>query len=410
METTPANTTNHKVQHYTGPKAEVGSLRYKRIRNCIFLSGLSVFAQLYLFQPLLSPLCTTFGLTPAVSSLAVSFATIGMAVGLFILAFRADALPREKLMSFALIGSAILTIITAFAWNFPSMLVLVLLKGLLLSGVSAVALAYLNEELSPAIIGVSISLYLSGNTIGGMTGRVASTLIEGWSDWRTATFAIGIAALCIGIIFARKVPRSRNFHPRHINMSVKLKRMGGFITQFAFLGIYLTAALIMGAFVSVYNYISFILESPTFNLPHYVVAMIFLMYTTGVAGSMVTGKLSDKYSPVRLLKYSIILMFIGVALLMVMKLWVMVIGLGLMTFAFFSAHTMASRLVSVKADKAKSSAVCLYWLFYYIGSSIIGSSTGTVLAAHGWTFFTCTVAAIVALAYLLSAIATRQHR
>ena len=206
-------------------KAEKGSARYRHIRNCMLLSGLSVFAQLYLFQPLLSELCRVFGVTPATSSLAVSFATIGMAIGLFIFAFRADALSRERLMSFALIASSVLTILTAFAWDFVPLLVLTLLKGIALSGVSAVALAYLNEEVSPAAIGVAISLYLSGNTIGGMSGRVTSTLIAGWGDWRWAAGIIGLVTLLIGLQFARRIPHSRNFRPQTVHMKIKLRRM-----------------------------------------------------------------------------------------------------------------------------------------------------------------------------------------
>ena len=45
--------------------------RNRRIRLCMFVSGLSVFAQLYLFQPLLPELCQFFGVEMATSSLAV---------------------------------------------------------------------------------------------------------------------------------------------------------------------------------------------------------------------------------------------------------------------------------------------------------------------------------------------------
>ncbi len=313
-------------------------------------------------------------------------------------------------MSIALIGSAVLTLLTAFAWNYPALPAMTLLEGFLLSGVSAVAPAYFGEELGPAIIGVSISLYLSGNHIGGMPGRVTGTLIEGWSDWRTAACAVGTAALIISTVFARKTPRSRNFLPRRIHMSVKLKRMGGLLTRFSCLGLYLTAARIMGAFVSAYNYISVLLEAPPFSLPHYAVAMIFLMYLTGVAGSLFTGRLSDRYRAVTLLKCSVALMFAGVLLLTVMKLWALITSLGIMTFAFFSAHTMASRLVSVQAERAKSSGVCLYWLFYYARSSMLGSATGTILAAHGRTFFLGTIAATMAAAYLFARSATKPRR
>ena len=52
----------------------------------MFLSGLSVFAQLYLFQPMLSDLCRSFQVDLPTSSLAVSTSTIGMAAGLSVYA------------------------------------------------------------------------------------------------------------------------------------------------------------------------------------------------------------------------------------------------------------------------------------------------------------------------------------
>ena len=395
-----------KMHH---PKAEMGSVRFKRIRNCIFLSGLSVFAQLYLFQPVLSDLCRDFQIDPATSSLAVSFSTLGMAAGLFIWAFKADTLGRAKLMSFSLIASAILTLLSSLAWNFPMVLALSLLKGMALSGVSAVALAYLNEEVSPAVLGTAISLYLSGNTIGGMSGRVCGALIAGWSSWHITALCLGLSALAIGIVFARRFPASLHFHPQHTDVRIKLRRMGSFLTHFAFLGLFLTAALILGAFVSVYNYISFVLEAEPFNLPHYIVAMIFLMYITGVAGSMCIGWLSDRHDAALLLKISLLLMLAGVLLLLVMKLWALIAGLGIVTFAFSGANAMSSRIVSIRAHRAKSSATCLYWLFYYVGSSIIGASSGIVLTSHGWNSFVLAIAGIVLIALLFSCLATR-HR
>ena len=76
-------------------------------------------------------------------------------------------------------------------------------------------------------------------------------------------------------------------------------------------------------------------------------------------------------------------------------------------FTFSGANAMSSRLVSIRAHRAKSSATCLYWLFYYIGSSLIGSSSGTILSTHGWNVFVIAIAGIVLLALVLSTIATR---
>lgn len=380
--------------------------RFRIIRNCMLISGLSVFAQLYLFQPMLSELQASFGVSLATGSLAVSASTIGMATGLFLFAFKADTFKRERLMSLSLILSALLTITSAFMSHFVLLLLLNFLKGIALSGVSAVALAYLSDEIEPGKIGLAISLYLSGNTIGGMTGRVAGSLLAGWGGWQQAVWVIGITSLLLGFLFYWKIPASSQVSQNSISIKEKLQQMRDLLSKRLFIGMYLIAALAMGVFVSVYNYISIQLESPRYGLPHQMIAMIFVMYLTGVAGSIIVGKLSDKYRPERLLRYSLILLGAGLSMLLIPRLWALIAGLGVLTFAFFSTHTIASRIVSVNASRSKSSATSIYWLSYYAGSSIIGSLTGIILTRFGWDTFVEILLMLTTLSYLISSLAT----
>ena len=380
--------------------------RFRIIRNCMLISGLSVFAQLYLFQPMLSELQASFGVSLATGSLAVSASTIGMATGLFLFAFKADTFKRERLMSLSLILSALLTITSAFMSHFVLLLLLNFLKGIALSGVSAVALAYLSDEIEPGKIGLAISLYLSGNTIGGMTGRVAGSLLAGWGGWQQAVWVIGITSLLLGFLFYWKIPTSSQVSQNSISIREKLQQMRDLLSKRLFIGMYLIAALAMGVFVSVYNYISIQLESPRYGLPHQMIAMIFVMYLTGVAGSIIVGKLSDKHKPERLLRYSLILLGAGLSMLLIPRLWALITGLGILTFAFFSTHTIASRIVSVNASRSKSSATSIYWLSYYAGSSIIGSLTGIILTLFGWDTFVEILLMLTTLSYLISSLAT----
>lgn len=380
--------------------------RFRIIRNCMLISGLSVFAQLYLFQPMLSELQASFGVSLATGSLAVSASTIGMATGLFLFAFKADTFKRERLMSLSLILSALLTITSAFMSHFVLLLLLNFLKGIALSGVSAVALAYLSDEIEPGKIGLAISLYLSGNTIGGMTGRVTGSLLAGWGGWQQAVWVIGITSLLLGFLFYWKIPASSQVSQNSISIKEKLQQMKDLLSKRLFIGMYLIAALAMGVFVSVYNYISIQLESPRYGLPHQMIAMIFVMYLTGVAGSIIVGKLSDKHRPERLLRYSLILLGAGLSMLLIPRLWALIAGLGILTFAFFSTHTIASRIVSVNASRSKSSATSIYWLSYYAGSSIIGSLTGIILTRFGWDTFVEILLMLTTLSYLISSLAT----
>lgn len=355
---------------------------------------------------MLSELQASFGVSLATGSLAVSASTIGMATGLFLFAFKADTFKRERLMSLSLILSALLTITSAFMSHFVLLLLLNFLKGIALSGVSAVALAYLSDEIEPGKIGLAISLYLSGNTIGGMTGRVAGSLLAGWGGWQQAIWVIGITSLLLGFLFYWKIPASSQVSQNSISIKEKLQQMKDLLSKRLFIGMYLIAALAMGVFVSVYNYISIQLESPRYGLPHQMIAMIFVMYLTGVAGSIIVGKLSDKHRPERLLRYSLILLGAGLSMLLIPRLWALIAGLGILTFAFFSTHTIASRIVSVNASRSKSSATSIYWLSYYAGSSIIGSLTGIILTRFGWDTFVEILLMLTTLSYLISSLAT----
>ena len=354
-----------------------GSGRYRRIRAGILLTGLSIFAQLYFFQPILGGLTSAFSIEGASASLTVSMGTVGMSIGLFTAVFAGDLIGRRRLMVVSMLVSSVVTIAHVLVGSYPLLLALCLVKGVVLSGVSAVALPYLTEEIAPQRLGQVIAVYLSGNTIGGIS-------------------------LLLGIVFTLIFPASQNFTPQRVSAQVRFRRMRVFLSTPYFIALYAIGAAIMGVFVSVYNYLSFLLEGPAYRLPHYLVALIFLMYMVGVVGSMVVGRLSDRREPSVLLRECLVLYLFGVALMSIPTLPTVIGGLGVHTFAFFACHTLASRLVSTHAGIGKTSATCLYWLVYYLGSSVVGYLTGLVYFRWGWLAFTGVIALLLAGALVVA--------
>lgn len=364
--------------------AAPGTGRFARIRLGVLLIGLTTFAQLYIFQPILEALRDYYDIPHTAASLSVSTGTIGIAIGLFYYVFYADGISRKRLMGYSMLVAALLTLLTPLAPNFTVLLIINTLRGLALSGTTAVTLAYLAEEISPRDIGLAISLYISGNTIGGMSGRVLATLLSGWYGWQIMALAIGVACVTMSLIFLKVLPASRNFRPGHIAPRIRAQRMRIFLSTPYFLMLYFIGFTILGVFVSLYNYTPFLLEAPPFSYPHYVVALIFLLYTVGIGGAISFGKLSDRHPSQLLLTVSLSMYIVGVVLLFIQHIVVLIGGLSLMTFAFFGAHTVASRMVSTRAGIGKSSATCLYWLIYYSGSSVVGYLTGFAFFHYGW--------------------------
>lgn len=381
-------------------KATKGTVRYKNIQWSIFLVGVSVFAQLYNYQPLLSEITTYFTITPAESSYLVSASTFGMAIGLLLFAFIADQYPRKDVMLFALATSSILTLGSVWTNDFSLLVNINFVKGICISGVSAVTLAYLAEEIDPKHIGTAISFYLAGNTFGGMSGRIIAALVSGWFDWQTAVLVIGLIAVLITVAFYFLFPASQFFIPRKTRINKKLKQMKNLFKNKRIIAMYIVAICLMGTFVSVYNFLGFKLEAAPYNLPHYLIALIFLMYAFGIFGNLTAGKLSDKYSPKRILLLALGLLLLGVCLMFLDNLIIILLGLTIFTIAFFSGHTIASRVVTVLGKNAKSSATALYWFFYYMGSTVLGSSTGFFINKNNWNgFFICLmILCVIALA------------
>lgn len=390
-------------------RAVKGTTTYKRIKWCIFLVGVSVFAQLYNFQPILSEITTFFKVTPAESSYLVSAATMGMAFGLLLFAFIADSYPRKDIILFSLVTSTLLTLLSAFVSDFSILVNISFIKGMCISGVSAVTLAYLAEEIDPKYIGIAISFYLAGNTFGGMFGRIVTALISGWFGWQAAVFIIGIIAVIIAIAFYIYFPDSKFFEPRKLKIGDKLSQMKSIFKNYKIMAMYLVAICLMGSFVSVYNFLGFKLEAAPYNLPHYLIAMIFLMYAFGIVGNMVAGSLSDRYSPRKIMLIALSLMLVGAIGMYMDNLFIILIGLTFFTVSFFSGHTIASRVVTTLGKEAKSSATALYWFFYYIGSSVIGSSTGIFINKGNWNGFFYTIMIMSIIALVTTYLSTRKE-
>lgn len=362
---------------------------FRATRLALFAGGFSTFWLLYWVQPLLPMLAHELGLSPASSSTALSFATGALALALLPASLLADRYGRRTLMCGGLLGAALLTLLVAVAPNWEGLLVLRLLCGLLLAGMPAVAMAYLAEELEPAALGSAMGLYIGGNALGGMAGRLASVwLADAWS-WRTAGVIVGLVGLAGAVYFVRQLPPSRRFVARPLPLS-PAGRAAFAATVREALGdrglwlLYATAFAAMGAFVSLYNYLGFRLEGAPFFLSHSVIGFIFMLYLLGSFASAGSGRLSRRFGRGPVLRAMLGVMALSLALTLSDHLAVVVLGVGGFTCAFFAAHAVASSWVGVRARSAKALASALYLCAYYLGSSVVGTGSGLLWSWGQW--------------------------
>jgi YNFM family putative membrane transporter len=357
------------------PYLERGTRAYWRASVALLFAGYATFSLLYCVQPLLPAFSAAFNVTPAQSSLSLSLSTAALALAVFVAGFVSEGWSRHKLM----------TIGVSIAPQWHQLLVLRTLEGLALGGVPAVAMAYLAEEVHPDGLGLAMGLYVGGTAIGGMAGRVITGVVADLFSWRMAIGTIGVLGLLSMLAFRALLPPSRHFVPRR-GLGFAHHRTA-LLKQFTRPGLpwlFLLGFVLMGSFVTLYNYIGYRLLAPPYGLSQTEIGAIFVVYLTGVVASPWSGRMADTFGRARVLTASLLLMVLGVALTMLHPLTAIAAGIACVTFGFFAGHAVASGWVGRLAKEAKGQAAALYLLAYYIGSSVMGSYGGHVWATHGW--------------------------
>ncbi len=381
---------------------EKGTPMFMRTVLALFSGGFATFALLYCVQPMMPALSHEFSINAAQSSLILSVATAMLALGLLITGPISDRLGRKPVMVSALFCAALATIASGLMPTWEGILLMRALVGLSLSGLAAVAMTYLSEEIHPQHIGLAMGLYIGGNAIGGMSGRLIIGVLIDFVSWHTAMLIIGALALIAATVFWKILPESRNFRAS----SLKPRNLlDGFVMHFKDAGLpwlFLEAFLLMGAFVTMFNYIGYRLLADPYDLSQAVVGLLSLVYLSGIYSSAKIGSLADRLGRRRVLWATIVLMLAGIALTLLTPLWLVVPGMLIFTFGFFGAHSVASSWIGRRAVKAKGQASSLYLFCYYAGSSVAGTAGGFFWHFAGWNGIGAFVIALLIGALLVA--------
>ncbi|TAN01556.1 MAG: MFS transporter [Rhodanobacteraceae bacterium] len=361
-----------------------GTPAFRRVNLALFAAGFATFGLLYCVQPLLPEFTRDYGVSEAVSALSLSLTTGVLAFAMLFAGAVSDAWGRKPIMVGSLLSSALLTLVSVWMPNWTSFLVVRALLGLALSGLPAVAMTYLAEEMDIASIGLGMGLYISGNAIGGMGGRLITGVLTDYAGWRVGVVVVALIGLACALAFWRLLPPSRHFKLQPLQWRAVGERFGVIFHDRGLPWLFAEGFLLLGAFVTVYNYIGYRLLAPPYNLSQAVVGAIFVVYLIGTFSSPWVGHLAGKLGRRRVLWTMLALMLLGTLLTALMPLWVVLLGVVVLTFGFFGGHSVVSSWVGRRAGTAKAHASSLYLFCYYMGSSIAGACGGLFYASHGW--------------------------
>ena len=378
-----------------------GTRAYRRVSLALFVAGFSTFSLLYAVQPLLPSFTRDFRVGPAEASLALSLTTGFLALDILFAGAVSESLGRRPVMFASICLAAVLDIASALAPDWRLLLAARAVEGLALGGVPAVAMAYLGEEIDPAGLGRATGLFVAGNAFGGMAGRVGVGVLASWTSWRVALAGLGVLDLGIALAFIGLLPPSRNFVRRAgADLAFHVAVWRRHLTNGRLMLLCLIGFLVMGTFVTTYNYVGFRLQAAPYGLSQDQASAIFVVYLFGMAASWTAGALADRLGRGPVLMAGVLVALVGLAITLAMPLAAVVLGIAVLTIGFFVAHSVASGWIGPAAGEARAHAASLYLLAYYLGASLMGSAGGWFWITHRWPGVAAFSGAMLALAFV----------
>lgn len=368
----------------------------KKTALAIFCVGVTAFAALNCLQPIIPAMGKGLGLAPATASLISSAGMLGVAFMLFALTFLAERLPRKKYIALALAICSSGTALLGLLPDFSLMLALRFVTGMSIAFIPTLMMAYIQEEFSVAQTASISGLYISGTTIGGLLGRLVTSYFTDTVSWQMSIVICGSLLIATALCAALLLPKERQQRQQAHSFSWSFF---SWENKSLFL-LCLLAFCIMGCFVSVFNYIPYVLLSAPYNLPQSLIGIIFLVQICGFLSSSSCGRLVKIMGTVKLISLQLVVMLLGIVLTLQNPLSLKLLGLAAVNFGFFGAHACAIAWCGMLCPSQKAASVALYMLCYYAGASIMGSGAGIFYQQSGWSGVVSVVIAAIIIAAL----------
>ena len=398
----------------TGEQREAirrGTPEYRRATVGMLFVGLAIFSCLYSTQALLPTLTEALGVSPSQAALTVSAATGALAVCVVPASILSEKFGRGRVLTISATAATAMGFALPLSQSIGQMIALRALQGVLIAGTPAVAMAWLSEEIDERDLPRAMGLYIAGNTVGGLMGRLVPAFVLEVASWRWALMVSGAVSFALAAAAWWMLPEQRNFRPKaSIRPGAEIKAVARHLANPRLVALAACGFIGMGVFVSMYNFFGY-RAIHDFGLPPALAGLTFVMYLSGTWSSARAGTFISRFGRGRVVLAGAALMLVGALIGASRHLGLTLAGLLVFTASFFAVHSTASGWVGQIAERDRAEASSLYVFSYYLGSSVLGALTGRAFEALPWAGFVGVLAGLLGVLTLVAGwLAYRERR
>ncbi len=342
--------------------------------------------------PMAGQLITAFALTYALSSPIIAVATAQM--------------ERRKLLLFSLGAFGLFNLVAASAHTFGLLLAARVGLGLSAGTFMPAASAYAVATIPAAQRGRALSIIYGGLTVALVIGAPVGVLLGEHFGWRTNFIAVALltAGALAGLVFTLKRLRS--------TVSVSLAERIAIARRPDILATLAVTVLALAGVYTIYSYLAPFLQLRA-HLAGDAIALVFFLFGVGsTAGNFLSGSLTDRVGPGRVITTVLTGLSIVFALLSLTGMffppevarWIIVPLIVLWGFLGFSFPSAQQAHITSLAPKLAPITLSLNASAIYLGASL-GALIGSFVVAHGspgqlgWVGALCIAGALVLLRF-----------
>ncbi len=385
----------------SSPKLPQANMPSWVLKLTVGLIGVFAFLQVYSIQAILPVLIMDFKATEVQAGMIVGATVLAIAIMSPFLGMLSDAVGRKAFMVGALIFLSIPTFFIAQSPTIEWIGLWRFMQGLSVPGITVVAIAYIGEEFEGRAVTELMSFYVSGAVLGGFMGRFILGHLEEFIGWRHAYYVMAGMTIIGAIWVARALPKSRCF-VANPNFRSAIHTLGMHLTDRYVVTACLLGACVLFSLVGCFTFINLHLANTPYELSTGQLANIFAVYLIGVVITPLTTSLLNRFGAAKTVRVAVVASMIGVLLTLATPLWVIVIGLAVMSSGVFVTQAATISYIAVNVKQGRSLASGLYYMGYYTGGTIGAWLCGVAYAQGKWSLTVWLLLFVQVLALLVA--------
>jgi predicted MFS family arabinose efflux permease len=333
----------------------------------------------YAAAPLIINIAQDLNLT--ISTAAISVTAYMLAFGAFTLLFGplSDRLGKVKIINIAALGTAIFSMLAAFAFNLPSLIFFRAMNGAFGAGIFPVTLALVGQSYDDKNRHKALGKVMGLMFLGGATATAVGGVISFYGSWRMVYFIYGLSELILAVIMLKVLERDKPVVD-HLNFVKAYKEP---LSNFKFMRIVITVFLLGFSVFGSFTYSGTLIKEIT----GYNILIVGLILSLFGVGTVIGGRIAPKLKMKMGVRFLALAGVIGSLSLFILSISENIWFLGIALFGFGAAFiSLQSTLISTaqeKLPKMRGTAMSLASFNMFVGGAIGTTLNGVVMKKFG---------------------------